>query len=172
MDILITESITMETANRVLQEMLTKRDTDKRKDIVVYINSHGGELEAGYAIYEMLKCSERKIITCGVGEIYSCALILFLAGAERYAINSTKFMIHEARHIHEDDPSLTTKEYEKYLKEIQGDTKGYFDLIAKNTRLTTQQIKKHIQKAANGDWNFDVTLAKKLDIVTKIGMPF
>ena len=173
MDIIITESITAETAHRVLQEMLLKRDKEEEpKDIIVYISSRGGELEPGYAIYEMLKCSGRKIITCGIGEVYSCAVALFLAGDERYATSRTKFMIHEVRHIHGDESSLTTKEYEKYLKELQDDTAKYFKLISENSKLTPARIKKYLQKAKDGDWHFDVNQAKKFGFVTKVGMPF
>jgi len=166
------EMITSATAHRVLQEMLLKKDADKKKEIFVYINSRGGELEAGYAIYDMLKLSGRKVTTCGIGEICSCAIILFLAGEERYATERTKFMIHETRHIYDDESSLTTKAYEKYMKELQGDTEKYFKLIAQNTKLTVPKIKTHIQKATDGDWQFDVKLAKRLGFVTKVGMPF
>lgn len=176
MDIFITEVISNTTVNRVLQEIITKKDNDKKKDIMVYIDSQGGGLESGYALYEILKLSGRKIITYAINECFSCAVTVFLAGEERYATNYSNFMVHEPYHEHEHDEetsiAMTTTAYRKYLKELQGATNEYFKLISKHTTLTPQRIKKYIQKTESGDWYFRSSLAKKLGFVTKIGIPF
>jgi len=169
MDILITETINNATVNRVLKEILDKKQD---QEIAVYINSHGGEVECGYAIYELLKLSGRKIITYAVNEVFSCAIVIFLAGDERYATNYTNFMVHEPYHEYEEDSSMNSKEYKKYLKEIIKTTDDYFKLISKHTTLTPQRIKKYVQQAEGGEWYFKSSLAKKLGFVTKIGLPF
>lgn len=169
MDILITETITNATVNRVLKEIL---DHKRDPEITVYVNSQGGEVEAGYAIYEILKLSQKRIITYAVNEVFSCAIIIFLAGDDRCASNYSNFMIHEPYHAHEEESSIDSKSYKKYLKELRKTTDDYFKLITKHTTLTPQRIKKYIQQSEEGEWYFKTALAKKLGLVTRIGVPF
>jgi len=168
MEIVIAEPITEETVNRVLVEMLMKKDDD---EIIVYLNSHGGDVEAGYAIYELFKLSGKKIITYAVNNVFSCAIVIYLAGDERYASNYSNFMIHEPYHAYGEDAGLGSKEYRQQLKVIKKTVEEYFKVISKHTLLTPQKIKKYIQTSDDGDWGFKTPLAKKLGLVTKIGLP-
>lgn len=171
MDIVIAESVTTETVDRVVQEILTKKSADKAGNLFVYINTHGGELAAGYALFEIFRECGRKVITCAYQEIMSCGIILFLAGEERLATENVKFMIHEPRHIYPDDSKLDSKDYRKYLKEIEGDAAKYFKLIAKRTKITAARIRKQIKEDPEQEWNFDTAAAMKMGFVTKIGLP-
>lgn len=169
MDILITEAITNATVTHVLKEILAKKDD--KKVITLYINSPGGDVDAGYAIYDILRLSGRKIITYAVSEVFSCAIILYLAGDERYASNYSNFMVHEPYDEYDKDASITTKEYTKSLKELQVTTDDYFKLISKHTTLTPTKIKNYVKRAEDGEWYFKTAMAKKLGFVTKIGIP-
>ena len=172
MDILITEAISNNTVNRVLQEILIKSDTDKESDIRVYINSPGGDVESGYALYEMLKLLTRRVCTYAVNEVMSSAITVYLAGEERYATNYSNFMIHAPFHeLESEGVSMTTDSYKKNLKELEASTNEYFKMISSNTALTPQKIREYINKT-NGEWYFKGVMAKKLGIVTKIGVPF
>ena len=177
MDIFITDVISNATVNRVLQEIIQKKETkdtkEDKKKIVVYINSQGGDVESGYALYEIFKLSGLKIITYAINEVFSSAITVYLAGDERYATNYSNFMVHEPYHEYDEDSNttMTTKSYKKYLKELQGATNEYFKLICKHTVLTPQRLKRYIARAESGDWYFRAALAKKLGFVTKIGAP-
>lgn len=174
MDIFITEAITNNTVNRVLQEiLLLKKAPEKEKYLTVYVNSQGGDVESGYALYEMFRLSGYKIITCAVNEVFSSAVTVFLAGDERYATNYSHFMVHEPYHEYADDSgtTMTTKSYRKSLRELQDATNEYFKLICKHTSLTPQKIKNYISRTESGDWYFKSTTAKKLGFVTRIGIP-
>lgn len=169
MDIVIAEAISDATVSRVLKEILAKKDD---QEIVVYVDSEGGDVECGYAIYEMLTLSNRRVVTYAVNKVFSCAVTIFLAGDERYASNYSNFMIHEPYHAYDEDANLTSKSYKKNLKELRKTTDDYFKLIAKHTVLTLPRIKKYVQQAEGGEWYFKTSLAKKLGFVTKIGLPF
>lgn len=172
MEIFVTDIISNVLVNRVVQEIITKKDQEKNKDktIVVYINSPGGELECGYALYEILKLTGYKIVTYAITECFSSAVTVYLAGDERYAMAYSTFMVHEPYHEYDNEINLTTKSYRKYLKELQGVTNEYFKLISKHTILTPQKIKQIITKE-KGDWYFTSDVAKKLGFVTKISPP-
>lgn len=70
---------------------------DENKDaseIVVRINSRGGDVQEGWAIYDLLVNSGKKIKTIGEGKIYSIATIVFLAGSEREIMSNADGLIH------------------------------------------------------------------------------
>jgi len=173
MDIFISGIISNTTVNHVLQEIL-KKEKLQSKTVTVYINSQGGDVESGYAIYEILKLSGLKVITYAISKVFSSAITVYLAGEERYATNYSNFMVHEPYHIYDEEDviEMTTTSYKKYLKELQGATNEYFKLISKHTKVTPQTIKKYIAKETEGDWYFQAEIAKKLGFVTKIGVPF
>jgi len=172
MDIFILEPITNNVVNRVLQEIILNKE-NKDANLTVYLNSVGGDVESAYAIYEILRLSGRKVITYAIHEVFSCAVTIYLAGDERYATEYSNFMIHEPYHEFDQDESglnMTTSSYKRNLKELEEVTNEFFKLISNNTTLTPQRIKNFIAKSKNGDWYFRSSLAKKIGMVTKIGV--
>lgn len=70
---------------------------DQNKDaneITVRINSRGGDVQEGWAIYDLLTTSGKKIKTIGESKIYSIATIIFLAGSEREIMKNADGLIH------------------------------------------------------------------------------
>lgn len=65
--------------------------------ISVYIDSYGGAMSAGWAIYNQLKQHRARIRTYGVGFVASAALYPFLAGDERYAVEPSAYFLHPAQ---------------------------------------------------------------------------
>jgi len=64
------------------------------KEIVVKINSRGGDVQEGWAINDLLATSGKKITTVGEGKIYSIATIIFLAGSTRQMLKNADGLIH------------------------------------------------------------------------------
>jgi ATP-dependent Clp protease protease subunit len=69
-------------------------DNKDAEKIVVRINSRGGDVQEGWAIYDLLTNSGKKIKTVGEGKIYSIATIIFLAGDEREMMKNADGLIH------------------------------------------------------------------------------
>jgi ATP-dependent protease ClpP protease subunit len=63
-------------------------------EILVRINSRGGDVQEGWNIYDLLTTCGKKIITRGEGKIYSIATIIFLAGTEREMMHNADGLIH------------------------------------------------------------------------------
>ena len=138
--------------------------------IVVYINSTGGEDNCDYAIYQALKLSGKQIITYAANNVFSAAVVIYLAGEYRYAHQFSKFMIHEVYHGENPDKK-TAGNYVRGAGELRKLTGVYFKLIADNTKLTVSLIKKYVTKAPEQDWDFDTKTAKKYGLVTHLGLP-
>lgn len=167
MNVFIFGAISTETVNKTIQDIVENSDPA----IYVYINSEGGLEEGGYAIYEALRLSGKKIITHAVQEVCSAAVIVYLAGDERYSTNYAKFMIHEIYHELEKEATATSKTYQASREELRKATETYFNLICARTEIAKQRIKNAISKAPDGDWWFNAANAKKMGVVHKIGFP-
>lgn len=63
-------------------------------EVEVQINSVGGDVDEGFAIHDYLRSLNAKIITVGVGRVYSIATVILLAGDERKMYENAQFMIH------------------------------------------------------------------------------
>lgn len=169
MNIFIQDAICNATVNQLLTALLQTDPADP--EIIVHINSPGGEIDVSYAIYDILRLSGKNIITFAVNEIFSCAIIVFLAGDERYATNYSQFMIHEPFHEYGSDAAVTKNQYQKNIKELSESTHEYLSLIAERTKISVAKIKQFMSSSPQNEWYFKSKIAKKYGFVTKIGVP-
>lgn len=95
--IFIGTDITDHVANVVVAQLLFLRMEDPKKDINVYINSMGGYITAGLAIYDVLKWLPSNINTYCIGQASSMGALLLAAGTKgkRYALPNSRIMIHQ-----------------------------------------------------------------------------
>ncbi len=84
-------------ANLLVAEFLYLQSEDPRKDIEFYINSPGGSVSAGLAIYDTMQMLSCDVKTFCVGQAASMAAILLAAGAKgkRFALPNARIMIHQ-----------------------------------------------------------------------------
>ena len=84
-------------ANVVIAQMLFLEAEDPEKDISLYINSPGGVITAGMAIYDTMKFIKNDIVTICIGQAASLGAVLLAAGSKgkRYALPNSKVMIHQ-----------------------------------------------------------------------------
>lgn len=84
-------------ANLVIAQLLFLQSEDPEKDISLYINSPGGVVTAGLAIYDTMQFLKCDITTYCVGQAASMGAVLLAAGAsgKRYALPNARIMIHQ-----------------------------------------------------------------------------
>jgi len=89
--------ITDEVANSVIAQLLFLAADDAEKDIHLYINSPGGSIPAGLAIYDTMRYIKPDVSTICVGMAASMGAFLLAAGAKgkRYALPNSEVMIHQ-----------------------------------------------------------------------------
>ncbi|HIV00892.1 MAG TPA: ATP-dependent Clp endopeptidase proteolytic subunit ClpP [Candidatus Stercoripulliclostridium merdipullorum] len=95
--IFLTGEIDMATANLVVGQLLYLETKDPTKDIALYINSPGGSVSAGMAIYDTMNYIKSDVQTICVGMAASMGAFLLAAGAKgkRYALPNSEVMIHQ-----------------------------------------------------------------------------
>jgi ATP-dependent Clp protease protease subunit len=86
-----------EVANDVIAQMLFLQMSDAKKDIHVYINSPGGSVTGGMAIYDTINFLSCDVVTYCVGMAASMATVLLAAGAKgkRFALPNSRVMLHQ-----------------------------------------------------------------------------
>jgi ATP-dependent Clp protease protease subunit len=84
-------------ANLVIAQMLFLEAEDPDKDIMLYINSPGGSITAGFAIYDTMQFIRPDVQTLCVGQAASIAAVLLAAGAKgkRFSLPNSRILIHQ-----------------------------------------------------------------------------
>ena len=90
-------AINDEVANLLIAQLLFLESEDPDKDINLYINSPGGVVTAGLAVYDTMQYIKPDITTLCIGQAASMAALLLAAGSQgkRYALPSSRIMIHQ-----------------------------------------------------------------------------
>jgi len=84
-------------ANLVIAQMLFLEAEDPDKDILLYINSPGGSITAGFAIYDTMQFVRPDVQTTCIGQAASIAAVLLAAGTKgkRYSLPNSRILIHQ-----------------------------------------------------------------------------
>src|SRR6202161_1386961 len=84
-------------ANLAIAQMLFLQAEDPEKDIQIYINSPGGSITAGFAIYDTMQFVKPDVVTTCVGQAASIAAVLLVGGApkKRFSLPNSRILIHQ-----------------------------------------------------------------------------
>lgn len=95
--ILIGTEINDQIANAVIAQLLFLQTEDPKKDVSIYLNSPGGHVTAGLAIYDTMQFMSFDINTYCIGQAASMAAVLLAAGTKgkRYVLPNSAIMIHQ-----------------------------------------------------------------------------
>ena len=95
--IFLGDAIEDHLANLVIAQLLFLDSEDPEKDISLYINSPGGQVTSGLAIYDTMQYVRAPVSTICIGMAASMAAVLLAAGAKgkRYALPNSRIMIHQ-----------------------------------------------------------------------------
>ena len=95
--VFIGSEITDDLANLVVAQLLFLQSEDATKDVSVYINSPGGSVTAGLAIYDTMQFLKCDVVTYCVGQAASMGAVLLAAGAKgkRHALPGARIMVHQ-----------------------------------------------------------------------------
>lgn len=95
--IFLGEEVTDVSANIIVAELLFLESEDPNKDIHLYINSPGGSVSAGWAIYDTMRYIKSDVSTTCIGMAASMGAFLLAGGTKgkRYALPNSRIMIHQ-----------------------------------------------------------------------------
>ena len=95
--VMITGEITSELAERVVSQLIFLDAKAPGKDIYLYINSEGGSVKSGLAIYDTIQALKSDVVTVCLGRSSSMAAVLLASGTKgkRFAMPNSRIMIHQ-----------------------------------------------------------------------------
>ena len=162
--IFISGPITNALANAVIAQLLLLENQDPKKDIEIYINSPGGAVPAGMAIYDTMQFIQPEVRTICVGTAASMGAFLLAAGAKgkRYALPNSEILLHQV-HMQAGlegqatDIEIATKQIMKIKQRIN-------ELLAKHTKQTLTRIEKDTDR----DFWLTAEEAQKYGIIDEV----
>ena len=142
--IFLGEEIDDEMANSIVAQLLVLDAENPEKDIMMYINSPGGVITAGMAIYDTMKHIRADVCTICLGEAASMGAFLLSGGTKgkRMALPSARIMIHQplgGAKGQATDIEIEAKEILRMKKELN-------TLLAEHTGQTVEQIYKDTER--------------------------
>ncbi|MCX7908892.1 MAG: ATP-dependent Clp endopeptidase proteolytic subunit ClpP [Ignavibacteria bacterium] len=149
-------------ASLVIAQMLFLQSEDPNKDIHLYINSPGGSVTAGLAIYDTMQYVAPDVVTICIGMAASMAQVLLCAGTpgKRYALPHSRILMHQ--------PTGGTQgqstDIEIYTREMLRIRDMLYEIIAKHTNKDIEKIRKD----ADRDYYMSAQEALEYGIIDKI----
>ncbi len=136
--IFIGQPIEDQMADLVIAQLIFLEGEDPDREINLYINSPGGVVTAGLAIYDTMQFIKPPVSTLCMGQAASMAAVLLAAGAtgKRYALPNSRVMIHQVlggASGQYSDVEIATREMQKMRDTLNG-------ILSKHTGRTVEQI--------------------------------
>ena len=160
--IFLTGEVNDQMADLIVAQLLFLESEDPDKDIQIYINSPGGSVSAGFAIYDTMQYIKPDVSTICVGLAASMGAFLLLAGekGKRYALPNADIMIHQPLGGAQGQASDIQIHAEKILK-----TRKQLDAII--AERTGQTLKK-VEKDTDRDFFMSAEEAKAYGIIDDV----
>ncbi len=149
-------------ANAVIAQLLFLQMEDAKKDIHVYINSPGGSVTAGMAIYDTMNFMHCDVVTYCVGQAASMGTVLLSAGTKgkRYALPNSRVMIHQptgGATGQTSDISIAAKEILRWRRTIN-------EILSKHSGKPVDQV----ERDSDRDYYMTALEAKEYGLVDQV----
>jgi len=149
-------------ANLVIAQLLFLQMEDSKKDIHLYINSPGGVVTGGMAIYDTINFLQCDVVTYCIGMAASMSTVLLAAGTKgkRFALPNSRVMIHQpsgGAGGQSADITIAAKEILRWRRTLS-------EVIAKHTGRTVEQV----DKDSDRDYYMSAEEAKAYGIVDEV----
>jgi ATP-dependent Clp protease protease subunit len=134
-------------ANLVIAQMLFLAAEDPEKDIQLYINSPGGSITSGMAIYDTMQFVKNDIMTICIGQAASMAAVLLAAGTtkKRFALPNSRILIHQP-HIMGGGISGQATDIDIHAREILRMREIMNNIMSKHTGQKLERVEKDVER--------------------------
>lgn len=154
-----------EVANNVMAQLIFLEYENPEKDITLYINSPGGYVSAGLAIYDTMQHVRPNIATICIGSCASMAAVLLAAGTKgkRYALPHSRIMLHQpsgAATGQSTDIQITAKEIVRTKDTLA-------EIVAKHTGKSIEEVRTKTDR----DFYMSPEEAKEFGVIDEIFVP-
>jgi ATP-dependent Clp protease, protease subunit len=142
--IFLGDAIEDHVANLIIAQLLYLESEDSEKDISLYINSPGGVVTSGLAIYDTMQYLKAPVSTICIGQAASMGAILLAAGAtgKRYGLPNSRIMIHQGTSGFRGN----TPDVEIQVKEVMHLTERLMNILAEHTGQDRDKVRRDSER--------------------------
>jgi ATP-dependent Clp protease protease subunit len=142
--IFLGDAIEDHVANLIIAQLLFLESEDPEKDIQLYINSPGGVVTSGMAIYDTMQYLRAPVSTICIGQAASMGAVLLAAGAKgkRYALPNSRIMIHQGSSGFRGN----TPDVEIQMREVMHLTDRLMGILADHTGQDVDKVKRDSER--------------------------
>jgi ATP-dependent Clp protease protease subunit len=160
--IFLGDAIEDHIANLVIAQLLFLESEDPTKDISLYINSPGGVVTSGLAIYDTMQYLKAPVSTICIGQAASMASVLLAAGAKgkRFALPNSRIMIHQGSAGFRGN----TPDVEIQVREVMHLTERLTRILADHTGQTPEKVRQDSDR----DYYLGAEEAKAYGIIDEV----
>ena len=160
--IFLGDTIDDNIANTVIAQLLFLESEDKNKDIKIYVNSPGGSVSAGLAIYDTMQYVKPDVSTICVGMAASMGAVLLSAGAKgkRFALPNAEILLHQIMGGVQGQ-AIDIKISAQHILSLK-------DRLNKILSLHTGNSLEQIEKDTDRDFYMDAKQAQKYGLIDKV----
>ena len=163
-DVYLTEAVNSETATALIQQFMYLEKENPGAPINFYINSPGGSVKDGLAVYDVIRLMKSPVTTICIGMAASMGSILFLAADKRLMLPHSEIMIHDASFGQAEFSGLKPDEIQQKTDDLLETCKTLRGIIEERTGLSAKVVRDKMKK----DSYFKADEAMKLGIATDI----
>lgn len=129
-----------EVANNIMAQLIFLEYENPEKDITLYINSPGGYVSAGLAIYDTMQHIRPNIATICIGNSVSMAAVLLAAGSKgkRYALPNSRIMLHQPSGA----AGGQSSDIQIHAREIMRTKETLAEIVAKHSGRSLEEVNK------------------------------
>jgi ATP-dependent Clp protease protease subunit len=160
--IFLGDAIEDHVANLIIAQLLFLESEDQEKDISLYINSPGGVVTAGLAIYDTMQYLKAPVSTICIGQAASMGAVLLAAGAtgKRYGLPNSRIMIHQGSSGFRGN----TPDVEIQVKEVMNLTDRLMNILSQHTG----QEKEKVRRDSERDYFMSAEEAKAYGVIDEV----
>lgn len=154
--------VTDEVANLIVAELLFLEAQDPEQDIQLYINSPGGSVTAGLAIYDTMQYVKPDVVTICIGQASSMGALLLTSGAKgkRFSLPNSRIMIHQPLGGYQGQAT----DIEIHAKEILFLKERLTDIMHEHTQVDKKTLKKDMER----DFFMSADAAKSYGLIDSV----
>ena len=141
-EIFFTDEVNTTSATLLLKQLMYLDRADTGKEITLYINSLGGDVISGLAVYDFIRLMKSPVRTVCTGTAASMGAILFLAGTTRQMLPHTRLLIHDPSYGSNDIGGQKSHEIQQQLDKLNEVRETLAKIIAEKTGKRLKEIYK------------------------------
>ena len=135
-------------------------DVDKRRPIMLYLDTFGGETTSGFKLIDVIQSSKTPVYIVNQCTCYSMGFLIYIVGHKRFASKNATFLMHDGS-LQIGDSGSKTRDYMAFNDKVEARTK---EMVLEVTNITSEMYDAKLRE----EWYMFADEAKELGIVDSI----